>query len=88
MSDLSLPYKATCIPVAESLVGHVHNDPRVSSYVTQMELGNLITLTLNSIGSLYRRNINHRISQGKCLILKVPVSNSGQICSHLVQTYM
>jgi hypothetical protein len=88
MSDLSLSYQATCMSVAESLVGHVHNGPRVSSYVTQMALGNLITLTLNSIGRLYRRNIHHRISQGKCLILKVPVSNSGQICSHLVQTYI
>jgi len=38
--------------VAEARVALVHIGPRVSSYMTQMTLGNLITLTLNSIESL------------------------------------
>jgi len=41
--------------VVEALVALVHIGPRVSSYVTRLTLGNLITLTLNSIGSLYRK---------------------------------
>jgi hypothetical protein len=51
MSDLNVYYQANCMSVAEALVAHVH----IGSYVTRMALGNLITLTLNSIGSLYRK---------------------------------
>jgi hypothetical protein len=41
--------------VAVTLVAHVRTGPSVSSCVTRMALGNLITLTLNSFGSLYRK---------------------------------
>jgi hypothetical protein len=87
MSELSLSYRATCMSVAESLVAHVHIGPRVSSYMTRMALGNLITLTLNSIGTLYRKehpssHFSGKVSdsKGSCFELWPDMQPS---CTHL-----
>lgn len=64
--------------VVEALVALLYFCQRVSSYVTRMTLGNLITLTLNSIGSLYRKEHPSSRFSGK-------VSDSKGSCFELWQ---
>jgi len=64
--------------VGEALVALVHIGPPVTSYVTRMTLGNPINLTLNSIGSLYRKEQPSSRFSGK-------VSDSKGSCFELWQ---